>query len=195
MTQERSVPDRLEETLRQMLSDPSPVVREAAGAALDRIRAKRAVGSYLERLRSAGLEERMRIVHSAGEIGGSEGQAILIAALSDAEAAVRGAAARALADFPTAEALGALRARMEGESGVVLANIVEALGNSRRRELAPAIERLLDHSDPEVRGRAVVAWARTAAGPWWERVLARAGDRAEAVREAVARALGEWSAG
>lgn len=194
MIQDRAVPDRIEETLRQMLSDPSAAVREAAGAALDRIRAKRAVGSYLDRLKTAGLEERVRTVYAAEEIGGSEGVAILLAALADRETEVRGSAVRALEGFLTPPVLKALVGRLSGENGIVLANIVETLGKSHRKELAPVIERYLDHPEGEIRGKSVVAYARVAEGAWWDRILPKAGDRAETVRAAVARALGEWSA-
>lgn len=187
------MPDRIEETLRRMLSDPSAAVREAASAALDRIRARRAVGSYLDRLKSASVEERVRTVYAAEEIGGPEGVSILLAAVANPDAEVRGAAVRALEGFPTPAVLKALVARLGSENGVVLANLVEALGKSRRRELAPLIERYLEHPDGEIRGKAVVAYARVAEGLWWERVLPKTADRIETVRAAAARALGEWS--
>lgn len=195
MTEDRSVPDLIEATLRRMLSDPSTPVQEAAAAALDRIRAKRAVGTYLARLKTASLEERVRTVHAAEDIGGSEGLSILLAALSDGDVEVRGAAVRALGGFATPAVLKALVLRLEAEKGVVLCNLIEVLGKSRRRELSPVIERFLNHPDPEVRGQALVAYARVAEGAWWNRVLSRVDDQAESVRAAVARALGEWSSG
>ncbi|MBK5095676.1 MAG: hypothetical protein JJE32_08355, partial [Deltaproteobacteria bacterium] len=63
--------DRIEETLKEMLSDPSTAVRLAASAALDKIRAKKSVSSYLEMLKTGALEERVRVVFAAEEIGGS----------------------------------------------------------------------------------------------------------------------------
>ena len=63
--------NRIEETLRGLQSDPSPSVREAASSSLDRLRAKRSVASYLNVLQTGTLEERMRVVFSAEDIGGA----------------------------------------------------------------------------------------------------------------------------
>jgi HEAT repeat protein len=186
--------DRIEETLRAMLSDTSPAVREAASASLDRIRARRSLPSYLEKLRSGTVEERLRVVYVAEDIGGSEGTAILLAALGDAEAEVRGAAARVLSGFPTPAVLKAMVGRLPRETGPVLGNLIESLGNSRRKELCPIIERYLEHPDPFVRGKAVAAYARVAEGAGWERILSQAGAGSDTVRAAVARILGEWTA-
>lgn len=79
------------------------------------------------------------------------------------------------------------------ESGVVLGNIIEALGASGRKELAPHIEKFLDHPEPEVRAKAVTAYSRFCDDPGWEKILARTGDPNETVRAAAAEALGGWS--
>ena len=186
--------DRIEETLRGMLSDSSAAVREAASAALDRLRAKRSAPEFVRKLRAAPLEERVRIVFAAEEIGGSEGLSVLMAALSDPEAEVRGAAARALGAFTAPAVLKALVARLSAEQGVVLGNLIESLGKSRRRELMPIIEKYLEHPDPEVRGKAIVAYARVTEAAGWEKIIGRSGEKSDTVRAAVARALGEWTA-
>ncbi|MBI5576612.1 MAG: HEAT repeat domain-containing protein [Deltaproteobacteria bacterium] len=187
--------DRIEETLRKMAqSDPSQPVREAASSSLDRLRAKRSVDSCLQVLRTGALAERMRIVHSAEDIGGREGVTLLLAALSDTEAEVRGAAARALAFSPTVPVLKALADRLQKEQGVVLGNILETLGKSRRKELAPVIGRYLAHPDPFVCGKAVQAYALLAEKEDWEKILLLTGSENETVRAAAAAALSEWSA-
>ena len=185
--------DRIEETLRGMLRDPSASVREAASGALDRLRAKRSVSSFLQTLRTGSLEERMRIVFTAEDIGGQEGVSILLAALSDGETEVRGAAARMLACSPTVPVLKALIERLPREKGVVLGNLLETLGKSRRKELAPIIGKYLSHPDPEVACKAVMAYALTAGKEGWEKVLLQAASENETVRSSVARALSEWS--
>lgn len=190
----KALVDRIEETLHRMLSDPSVPVREAASAALDRLRAKRSAPAFLEKLRDASLEERVRIVFAAEDMGGSEGLSILMAALSDPEAEVRGAAARALGAHAAPAVLKAMVARLSAEKGVVLGNLLESLGKSRRRELMPIVERYLDDPDPEVRGKAIVAYARVTEAPGWGKIVGRAGERNDSVRAAVARALGEWTA-
>jgi HEAT repeat protein len=190
---DKAVADRIEETLRGMLADASPSVREAASAALDRLRARRSVPSLLESLRTGSLEARMRIVYSAEDIGGEEGVSILLAALSDSETEVRGAAARALAVSPAVPVLKVLVERIPRERGVVLGNILETLGKSRRKELAPVIEKYLSHPDPEVVAKAVVAYALSAGKEGLERVLLQAGSPSESVRASVAGALAEWS--
>jgi len=190
----KALVDRIEETLREMMSDPSLAVRDAASTALDRLRVKRSAPAYLQKLRAAPLEERVRIVFAAEEIGGSEGLTILMAALSDPEAEVRGAAARALGAFPAPAVLKAMVARLSAEKGVVLGNLLESLGKSRRRELMPIVEKFLEHPDAEVRGKAIVAYAQVTEAAGWEKILGRSGEKSDTVRAAIARALGDWTA-
>jgi HEAT repeat protein len=192
---EAAVIDRIEDTLRGLLSDPSPAVREAASSSLDRLRAKRSVDSYMKTLQTGTLEERVRVVFSAEDIGGSEGVSLLLAALNDGEEEVRGAAARALAGSPTVGVLRALIERLPKEKGVVLGNLLETLGVSRRKELAPILAKYMGHPDPEVAGKAVAAYARVADREGWEKILLQAHAERDAVRAAAARALSEWSAG
>jgi HEAT repeat protein len=187
--------DRIEEILRGLQSDPSQSVREAASCSLDRLRAKRSVASLLNTLRTGTLEERMKVVFSAEDIGGSEGVSLALAALNDREAEVRGAAARVLAFSTAVPVLRALVERLPKEEGVVLGNLLETLGKSRRKELAPVIGKYLGHPDPEVAGKAVEAYALLADKSGWEKILLQARSENEAVRVAAARALSEWSAG
>ena len=191
---EQALLDRIETAVRGLLSDPSPAVRAAASSALDRLRAKRAAPALIRKLGAAPLEERVRIVFAAEEIGGSEGLSILLAGLSDPEPEVRGPAARALSAYPAPPVLKAMVARLPAEKGVVLGNLLESLGKSRRRELMPIVEKYLEHPDPEVRGKAVVAYARVTESPGWEKILGRSAEKNDTVRAAVASALGEWTA-
>lgn len=185
--------DRIEEVLVGMLSDPSNAVRLAASASLDRLRAKRSVSRYLKILQSGTLEERVRVVFAAGEIGGGEGISILLAAMGDPADEVRGASVRALESSLTGPVLKAMVARLPGERGVVLGNLLEALGKSRRKELAFVIERYMEHGDLEVRAKAIEAFARVVESGGWEKILPHASGKEEAVRVAAARAFGEWS--
>lgn len=183
---------RIEETLRGMLSDPAVAVRLAASTALDRLRAKKLVSTYLEMLATGTLEERVRIVFAAEEIGGQEGRSLLLAALEDKEEEVRGAAVRSLDSALHETVLQAMLARLPKEQGVVLGNLLDALGKSRRAELSPVIEPFLAHPDVEVRGKAILAYARVADKAGWEKILEHAGEDEETIRAAAARALGEW---
>lgn len=185
--------DRIEEVLRGMQSDPSQSVRDAASAALDRLRARRSVASYLQTLQTGSLEERMRAVFSAEEFGGSEGLSILLAALGDREPQVRGAAVRALESSLTVPVLKALVDRLPKEQGVVLGNILETLGKSRRKELAPIIEKYVGHPEAEINCKAVVAFGLVTDTGGWGKVLDQAGSASESVRAAAARALSEFS--
>lgn len=185
--------DRIEEALAGLLSDSAQGVREAASNAMDRTRAKRSQEMLRERLRGGSQEEKIRVVFAAGEMGGAEGVALLLGALSDGTGEVRGAAVRALSAFPTPAVLKALWEMLPKEKGVVLANIVEALGASGRKELGPHVEKYLAHPDAEVRAKAVVASSRLAEGAGWEKILALRGDPEEMVRAAVAEALGNWT--
>jgi HEAT repeat protein len=185
--------DRIEETLRGMLSDPAVAVRLAASNALDRLRAKRSVPTYHQMLATGTLEERVRIVFAAEEIGGPEGLSLLLAALEDKEEEVRGAAVRSLESALDETVVQAMVARLPKEQGVVLGNLLEALGKSRGRELSPTIEQYLTHPDVEVRGKAILAYARVTGKAEWEKILAHTGEEEETIRTAAARALGEWS--
>ena len=185
--------DRIETALRKLLSDPSAAVRQAASGALDRTRAKQSVETFRGQIRRGSVEEKIRAVHSAGEMGGAEGVSLLMDALTDPDAEVRGAAVRALAPFPSPPVLKALWEMLPRERGAVLGNLLETLGASGRRELAPHVEKFLDHPDPEVRSKAVSSFARVSDAAGWERILEKASDPNESVRAAVAEALGGWT--
>lgn len=186
--------DRIEDALRRLLSDPSAAVREAASGALDRTRAKRSLETHREQIRRGGVEEKIRAIQAAQEMGGSEGVSLLMEALGDPGEEIRGAAVRSLAAFPTPPVLKALWEMLPRERGVVLANVLEALGASGRKELAPHVEKFLDHPDPEVRSKAVLSFARMSDARGWERILEKASDPSETVRAAAAEALGGWTA-
>jgi len=184
---------RIEEALTKLLSDTSPAVRDAASGAMDRTRAKRSVEESRSRIREGTVEEKLRVIYAAGELGGSEGVSLLLQALSDRDAEIRGAAVRALSPFPSPGVIKSLREMLPRERGTVLGNLLETLGASGRRELAPHVERFLDHPEPEVRAKAVAAYSRLCDGPGWEKILSRSGDPNETVRAAVAEALGGWT--
>jgi HEAT repeat protein len=184
---------RIEEALSGLLSDPSAAVREAASGAMDRIRAKRSVEDFRSRIRGGTVEEKLRTIYAAGELGGAEGVSLLLQAVSDGDAEIRGAAVRALSAFPSPAVLKTLWEMLPRERGVVLANLLETLGASGRKELAPHVEKFLIHAEPEVRAKAVTAYSRLCDGPGWEKILPLAGDPNETVRSAAAAALGGWT--
>jgi HEAT repeat protein len=184
---------RIEEALGKLLSDPSAAVREAASGAMDRTLAKRSVEEFRSRILGGTVEEKLRAIYAAAELGGSEGVSLLLLALSDRDAEIRGATVRALAPFPSPGVIKPLWEMLPRERGVVLGNLLETLGASGRRELAPHVEKFLDHSEPEVRAKAVKSYSRLCEGPGWERILRCAGDPNETVRAAVAEALGGWT--
>jgi len=185
--------DRIEEALKELLADPAPAVREAASGSMDKTRAKRMQEVFREKIRGGGMEDKIRAVHAAEEIGGAEGVSLLLEALSDGTEEVRGAAVRALGFHPTPAVLKALWERIPKEKGVVLGNIIEALGASGRKELFPHLEKYLGHPDPEVRAKAAIASSRLAGPDAWEKLLALRGDADEQVRAAVAEGLGNWT--
>jgi HEAT repeat protein len=185
--------ERIEEALVQLLTDPSAAVREAASVAMDRTRAKRSMEEFRSTIRDGTVEEKLRTIYAAAELGGSEGISLLLQALSDRNAEVRGAAVRALSPFPSPGVIKSLWEMLPRERGVVLGNLLETLGASGRRELAPHVEKFLDHPEPEVRAKAVTAYSRLCDDPGWEKILPHAGDPNETVRAAVAEALGDWT--
>jgi len=185
--------ERIEEALTRLLSDRSAAVREAAVGAMDRIGAKRSVEEFRSRIRDGTIEEKLRVIYAAAEMGGQEGISLLLQALSDRDVGIRGAAVRALSPFPSPGVIKSLWEMLPRERGVVLGNLLETLGASGRRELAPHVEKFLDHPEPEVRAKAVTAYSRLCDGPGWEKILPRTGDPNETVRAAVAEALGGWT--
>ena len=185
--------ERIEEALARLLSDRSATVREAAVGAMDRIGAKRSVEEFRSRIRDGTIEEKLRAIYAAAEMGGQEGISLLLQALSDRDVEIRGAAVRALSPFPSPGVIKSLWEMLPRERGVVLGNLLETLGASGRRELAPHVEKFLDHPEPEVRAKAVTAYSRLCDGPGWEKILPRTGDPNETVRAAVAEALGGWT--
>ncbi len=185
--------ERIEEALMALMSDPVRGVREAASGAMDRTRAKRSLETFRERIRKGSQEDKVRTVQSAVEIGGAEGVSLLLDALSDGTEEVRGAAVRALAFSPTPAVLKALWEMLPKEKGVVLGNLIETLGASGRKELAPHVEKYLGHPDAEVRAKAAIAASRLADAAGWEKLFALRGDPDAMVRAAVAEALGNWT--
>ena len=185
--------ERIEEALVRLLSDRSEAVREAAVGAMDRIRARRSVEEFRSRIRDGTVEEKLRAIYAAAELGGQEGISLLLQALSDRDVEIRGAAVRALSPFPSPGVIKSLWEMLPRERGVVLGNLLETLGASGRKELAPHVEKFLDHPEPEVRAKAVTAYSRLCDGPGWEKILPRTGDSNETVRAAVAEALGGWT--
>jgi HEAT repeat protein len=185
--------ERIEEALRKLLSDPSAAVREAASGAMDRTRAKRSMEEFRSRIRGGTVEEKLRAIYAAGDLGGPEGISLLLLALSDGSPEIRGAAVRALSPFLSPPVLKSLWEMLPREQGVVLGNLLETLGASGRKELAPHVERFLEHADPEVRAKAVKAHSRLCDAAGWEKILSRTADPDETVRAATAEALGGYT--
>ena len=185
--------ERIEEALTAMASDSSEYVREAVLSAIDRVRARRSIDRFRALLKEGNLEEKIHVIYVAEEMGGGEGVALLLEALSDREDEVRGAAVRSLKSFLTPTVLKALWEMLSKESGIVLGNIVEALGTSGRKELSPHVDRYLAHPDVEVRAKAIVASSRLTNAAGWEKILAMREDPDENIRVAVAQGLGNWT--
>ena len=185
--------DQIEEALAAMVFDSSQDVREAACAAMDRVRAKRSIDRFRTLLREGTMEEKIHVVHAAEEMAGGEGIALLIEALSDPTEEVRGAAVWMLLSFPTPTVLKALWEILPREKGIVLGTLIEVFGASGKKEFRPHIERYLAHPEAEVRAKAVIAVSRLTDGAEWEKVLALREDPDERVRAAVAEGLGSWT--
>jgi HEAT repeat protein len=185
--------ERIEEALKELMADPAAPVREAAAGAMDKTRAKRSLEAFRERIRGGSQEDKIRAVQAAEEIGGAEGISLLLEALSDGTEEIRGAAVLGLASHPTPAVLKALWEMVPKEKGVVLGNLIEALGASGRKELGPHLEKYLGHPDPEVRAKAALAGSRLAEAAGWEKILALRSDPDPEVRAAVAMGLGNWT--
>lgn len=81
---------RIEEVLGKLLSDPSAAVREAASGSMDRTFAKRSLEAFRSRILGGTVEEKLRAIYAAADLGGSDGVSLLLQALSDRDAEIRG---------------------------------------------------------------------------------------------------------
>ena len=129
---------RIEEVLGKLLSDPSAAVREAASGSMDRTFAKRSLEAFRSRILGGTVEEKLRAIYAAADLGGSDGVSLLLQALSDRDAEIRGAAVRALSSFPSPGVIKSLWEMLPRESGVVLGNLLETLGAVRAEGTGPA---------------------------------------------------------
>ncbi|RDB07070.1 DUF1080 domain-containing protein [Runella aurantiaca] len=109
------------------------------------------------------------------QVGKEESVGILSTYLNDGK--LSGPAARALARIGSSTASQALLKALNGASGEAQISIVEALGDSRFAEAAPAIEKLASSSDLKSRKVALYALAMTGA-PSSESILMSAAAKA-----------------
>ena len=145
------------------LSDPSPLVRAAAVAALGE-RADSSVASALAARLSSdkNVFVRKTAAYALGKFSGTERTASLIAALRDKEPEVRGAAAVSLGDHADAAAIGPLTAALADKNAFVRAQAARALGVNGRaatQEVPALIALLASDTDGEVRRQAAIAIA------------------------------------
>ncbi|RMG58755.1 MAG: HEAT repeat domain-containing protein [Deltaproteobacteria bacterium] len=186
---------QIETLLNALLKDEVEEVRDEASRALNRYEARKKFSSFLGTLSSGSVEERMRVVYAAEEIGGDEGMKLLLKALDDPSEEVRGAAARILKEYPLPEVLKAIAGRIQREKGIVLANMLAVLGNSKRKEVVPILVRFVDNPDVDVQVNALEALAKTGSPEALPKVAPLASSPNATVRKMVALYLGSISSG
>jgi len=125
-------------------------VREAASLAMDGP-ARNVGGGVPIQDRGGTVEEKLRAIYAAAELGGSEGVSFSGGAFGPGRGDSRGGRA-CIVPYSSPSVIKSLWEMLPREAGVVLGNF------SRRWPLpggglAPHVEKFLDHAEPEVRAK------------------------------------------
>ncbi|GAB3173648.1 family 16 glycoside hydrolase [Telluribacter humicola] len=135
--------------------------------------AAEAYGEALGKLTDS--QNKVFLIYQLQTVGKNESVPVLQSYLKDEK--LSGPAARALVKIGTPEAGQALLSALNGTSGTTQLSLVEALGDSRFTQAAPAIEKLVDAQDNNLRKVALYSLASIGA-PSSEKILAQAADKA-----------------
>jgi HEAT repeat protein len=79
------------------------------------------------------------------------------------------------------------------EKGFVLGNVINVLGRSGRKELAPILMKFINHPDTEIQARTIEALGRIGSSDALSEIISKAVSESPSVRKAVAFALGAIS--
>ena len=148
-------------------TDGDDGVRETAAWALGSLGAKESDEALVAALSDASARVRTTALWAIGRVDGHTVPPAVLKALGDSSASVRRLAAWVVFQRADADAVPAIeRALATEQDRFARSGLIRALGAIGGAS-APALARLLDSSDPEVRGMVVNALAgRTAGGPW-----------------------------
>lgn len=185
--------EEIERILNVLVNDEIDPVKDEASSALGKFAARKNYPEFMGILSSGKPEEKLRVVYAAEEMGGDEGLKLLMKASEDGAEDVRGAAIRILENYPRAEVLKALVDRLPKEKGFVLGNVINVLGRSGRKELAPILMKFINHPDTEIQARTIEALGRIGSSDALSEIINKAVSESPSVRKAVAFALGAIS--
>jgi HEAT repeat protein len=149
-----------DEELAEQLNALGDEHRDAFGAAMQWLveHPDRSRPALLKRITGNGEDMGTRRAFDVlGRIGNPDDVAALDTRLTAARGTLAADAAHGLALHPSARAREALVRATGSDSVDVAAATVSALGERGDAETRPAIEKLLDHTDPRIRYRAVLA--------------------------------------
>jgi HEAT repeat protein len=153
---------------------------------------KSAVPQLLKMLKTESGVAKANVARALGAIKNSDAVEGLVASLGDADAAVRESAAAALGAIGNSAAAKPLAKALEAEKKPqVIRRFVEALGELKSKDGAPAIRATLASEDSFVRRACVTALGAIADAESVPPLIAATNDAEDEVREFAARSLGQ----
>ncbi|MEK6700428.1 MAG: HEAT repeat domain-containing protein [Nitrospirota bacterium] len=173
------------------LKDEEPEVRKAVVQAFGHLGGVRAVRPLLLAITDDDPEIRMLAADALGKTNVPEAAEALLPLLEDDDLWVRAAAARGLGRIGGEKIGKTLAGYLDRAEGIFLLALVDVLGKLREERALPALLKLADHQDPEVR-KTVLTALSAYGGPQVQRaVLARLSDPHWSVRKAAVDLLRE----
>jgi len=153
---------------------------------------KSAVPQLLQLLKTESGVAKAKVARALGAIKDSDAVEGLVASLGDADAAVRGSSAAALGAIGNSAAAKPLAKALEAEKKPqVVRRFVEALGELKSKDGAPAIRATLASKDWFVRGACVTALGAIGDAESVPALIAATNDAEAEVRDLAARSLGQ----
>ena len=153
------------EPLTLLVKDADPSVRQAAVAAIGRLRLATASGILLIALVDEDPEVRIAVVEALGEVGGSDVIEHLRYALNDEDIWVRCAVLRSIARIDRAAAFPAILSQYAHADGLLMITCLELLETIGSREAMDLVEAALYSPDREIVSLATAILARQG-GEW-----------------------------
>jgi len=171
------------------LKDEEPSVRKAVVNALGNASGPKSLRSLLLATTDDDPEVRMLAAESLGASDAPTAQEALIALLADTDLWVRAASARGLGRIGGSKAGEVLVEHLGTASDIFLLALVEVLGKLHYGPACNPLLKLIDHEDPEVRKKVLVALAEFDGDKVLQALIARLSDPHWSVRKAAVEAL------
>ncbi len=183
--------ERAIDALTFALKDEEPKVRKAVVPALGAATGERAQRSLMLAITDDDPEVRMLAADALGKMGTAGAEDALIPLLEDHDLWVRAAAARGLGSIGGERAAAMLASHLETATDIFLLAVVDMLGKLQYQNAREPLEKLADHTDPEVRKTVLAALACYDSESVQRTYVARLSDPHWSVRKAAVEELGK----